>query len=130
MRILVDTQAFIWFVEDDKQLPAKIKIELEDIDNSIVISIASLWEMAIKMTLGKLQLGCNIEEMIDKVYQNGFEILPILPDHIIKLSKLDYFHRDPFDRIIISQGLSENMVIVSSDKVFDEYRIKRKWNKL
>jgi len=130
MRILVDTQAFIWFVEDDKQLPEKVKIELEDIDNSIVISIASLWEMAIKMTLGKLQLGCNIEEMIDKVYQNGFEILPILPDHIIKLSKLDYFHRDPFDRIIISQGLSENMVIVSSDKVFDEYRIKRKWNKL
>jgi len=129
MRILVDTQAFIWFVEDDKQLPAKIKIELEDIDNSIVISIASLWEMAIKMTLGKLQLGCNIEEMIDKVYQNGFEILPILPDHIIKLSKLDYFHRDPFDRIIISQGLSENMVIVSSDKVFDEYSIKRKWDK-
>ena len=126
MRILVDTQAFIWFVEDDNQLPEKIKIELEDIDNSIVISIASLWEMAIKMTLGKLQLGCNIEEMIDKVYQNGFEILPILPDHIIKLSKLDYFHRDPFDRIIISQGLSENMVIVSSDKVFDEYSIKKK----
>ena len=130
MRILVDTQAFIWFVEDDKQLPSKVKKELEDIDNSIIISIASLWEMTIKMTLGKLQLGCQIEEMIDKVYQNGFEILPILPDHIIKLSKLDYFHRDPFDRIIISQGLSENMVIVSSDKVFDEYRIKRKWDKL
>ena len=119
MRILVDTQAFIWFVEDDKQLPAKIKIELEDIDNSIVISIASLWEMTIKLSLGKLQIGCLIEEMIEKVYQNGFEILPILPDPIIKLSKLDYFHRDPFDRIIISQGLSENMVIVSSDKVFD-----------
>jgi len=130
MRILVDTQAFIWFVEDDKQLPAKIKIELEDIDNSIVISIASLWEMTIKLSLGKLHIGCLIEEMIDKVYQNGFEILPILPDHIIKLSKLDYFHRDPFDRIIISQGLSENMVIVSSDKVFDEYSIKRKWDKL
>ena len=130
MRILVDTQAFIWFVEDDNQLPEKIKIELEDIDNSIVISIASLWEMTIKLSLGKLNLGCLIEEMIDKVYQNGFEILPILPDHIIKLSKLDYFHRDPFDRIIISQVLSENMVIVSSDKVFDEYRIKRKWDKL
>ena len=130
MRILVDTQAFIWFVEDDNQLPEKIKIELEDIDNSIVISIASLWEMTIKLSLGKLNLGCLIEEMIDKVYQNGFEILPILPDHIIKLSKLDYFHRDPFDRIIISQGLSENMVIVSSDKVFDEYSIKRKWDEL
>ena len=129
MRILLDTQAFIWFVENDKQLPSKIKMDLEDLDNTIIISIASLWEMTIKMTLDKLQLDCDIEAMIDKIYRNGFEILPILPDHIIKLSKLDYFHRDPFDRIIISQGLSENMVIVSSDKVFDEYGIKRKWDK-
>ena len=129
MRILIDTQAFIWFVEDDKQLPKEIKTKLEDLDNSIIISIASLWEMTIKMSLGKLHLGCNIQEMIDKVYQNGFEVLPILPDHIIRLSKLDYFHRDPFDRIIISQGLSENMVIVSSDKAFDEYGVKRAWNK-
>lgn len=129
MRILIDTQAFIWFVEDDKQLPEEIKTKLEDLDNSIIISIASLWEMTIKMSLGKLHLGCNIEEMIEKVNQNGFEVLPILPEHIIRLSKLDYFHRDPFDRIIISQGLSENMVIVSSDKAFDEYGVKRAWNK-
>ena len=129
MRILIDTQAFIWFVENDKQLPTMIKKELEDFDNSLIISIASLWEMTIKISLGKLHLGCDIEEMIDKVYRNGFEILPILPEHIIKLSTLDYFHRDPFDRIIISQGLSENMVIISSDKVFDDYGVRRKWNK-
>ena len=129
MRILIDTQAFIWFVENDKQLPSKIKNELEDSDNMIIISIASLWEMTIKITLDKLHLSCDIEEMIDKVYRNGFEILPILPEHIIKLSTLEYFHRDPFDRIIISQGLSENLVIVSSDKVLDDYGVKRKWNK-
>ena len=129
MRILIDTQAFIWFVENDKQLPTMIKKELEDFDNSLIISIASLWEMTIKISLGKLHLVCDIEEMIDKVYRNGFELLPILPEHIIKLSTLDYFHRDPFDRIIISQGLSENMVIISSDKVFDDYGVRRKWNK-
>lgn len=129
MRVLIDTQAFIWFVENDKQLPAKIKKELEDSDNMIIISIASLWEMTIKITLDKLHLGCDIEEMIDKVYRNGFEILPILPEHIVKLSTLECFHRDPFDRIIISQGLSENLAIVSSDKVFDDYGVKRKWNK-
>ena len=130
MRILIDTQAFIWFVENDNQLPSKIKLEMEDSDNSILISIASLWEMTIKMTLGKLQLGSDIEEMIDNVYRNGFEILPILPEHIIKLSTLEYFHRDPFDRIIISQGLYEKMIIVSSDQVFDNYGIKREWDKL
>jgi PIN domain nuclease of toxin-antitoxin system len=129
MRILIDTQAFIWFVENDKQLPVKIKKELEDSGNSIIISIASLWEMVIKISLDKLQMGCDIEEMIDKIYLNGFEILPILPIHIIKLSKLDYIHRDPFDRIIISQSLSEDFQIVSSDRIFDDYGVRRKWNK-
>jgi len=60
MRILIDTQAFIWFVENDKQLPTMIKKELEDFDNSLIISIASLWEMTIKISLGKLHLGCDI----------------------------------------------------------------------
>ncbi len=127
MRIIIDTQAFIWFVENDNQLPNKIKKDLENTENTIIVSIASLWEMSIKMTLGKLSLSCDLREMIEKIYSNGFEIIPILPEHIIKLSTLDYFHRDPFDRIIIAQGLTENMIIASSDKIFDNYGIKRKW---
>ena len=127
MRILIDTQAFIWFVENDKQIPVKMKKYLENPENSIIVSIASLWEMTIKMSLGKLFLNCDIKEMTEKIYNNGFEILPILPEHIIKLSTLIYLHRDPFDRIIISQGLTENMPIVSSDKIFDNYGINRKW---
>ena len=127
MRILIDTQAFIWFVENDKQIPVKMKKYLENPENTIIVSIASLWEMTIKMSLGKLFLSCDIKEMTEKIYNNGFEILPILPEHIIKLSTLIYLHRDPFDRIIISQGLTENMPIVSSDKIFDNYGINRKW---
>jgi len=71
MKLLVDTQSFIWFVENDKQLPLKIKNELEDHNNIIIISIASLWEMAIKMSLGKLKLSCDLAKMIDKLYQNA-----------------------------------------------------------
>lgn len=127
MKILIDTQAFIWFVEDDRQLPSKIKDELENIENTIILSIASLWEMTIKMSLDKLKISCDIEEMIEKVYKNGFEILPILPNHIIKLSSLNYIHRDPFDRIIIAQGLSEDLTIVTSDAIFKEYGIRQKW---
>jgi len=127
MKLLVDTQAFIWFVEDDKQLPVKIRKELENSKNTVIVSIASLWEMTIKMTLGKLKISCDIEQMIDKLYLNGFETLPILPVHIIELSTLDYLHRDPFDRIIIAQGLSENITIVSSDNIFDLYKVKRNW---
>jgi PIN domain nuclease of toxin-antitoxin system len=93
------------------------------------VSIASLWEMTIKMSLGKLNVSCDIEEMIERVYRNGFEILPILPNHIIKLSTLEFVHRDPFDRIIISQSLSEDLPVVSSDKIFDGYGVRRKWEK-
>jgi PIN domain nuclease of toxin-antitoxin system len=127
MRLLIDTHAFIWFVENDKNLPHKIKKELEYSDNTIIVSIASLWEITIKLSLGKLLLTCDIEELIDKLFENGFELMPILPDHIIKLSTLDFIHRDPFDRIIISQGLSENIKIVRSDEVFDNYKVKRLW---
>ncbi|MEI6488976.1 MAG: type II toxin-antitoxin system VapC family toxin [Bacteroidota bacterium] len=128
MKFLIDTQAFIWFVENNKNLPTKIKKELENPENLIIVSIASLWEMTIKMSLGKLILNCEIDEMIEKVYANGFEILPILPEHIIKLSTLDSIHRDPFDRIIISQALTENIVLVSSDDIFDNYpKLKRVW---
>ena len=126
---MIDTQAFIWFVENDKHLPVKIKRLLEEPTHTIIISIASLWEMAIKISLDKLHLSCDIEEMISKIYLNGFEILPILPLHVIRLSKLDFIHRDPFDRIIVSQSLSEDLQIVSSDKIFDEYDAKRIWSK-
>jgi PIN domain nuclease of toxin-antitoxin system len=71
--------------------------------------------MTIKMSLGKLKLSGNIDSMIDKLYSNGFEILPIVPSHLISLSTLDFHHKDPFDRIIISQGISEEIQIISSD---------------
>ncbi len=128
MRLLIDTQAFIWFVENNKNLPTAIKKELENPANIIIVSIASLWEMTIKMSLGKLKVNCEIDVMIEKLYANGFEILPVLPEHIIKLSTLKYIHRDPFDRIIISQALSENIKLVSSDEVFDQYsKVTRIW---
>ncbi|MCX6156016.1 MAG: PIN domain-containing protein [Candidatus Kapabacteria bacterium] len=66
--------------------------------------------------------------MITNLYKNGFEILMILPEHIIKLSTLEHIHRDPFDRIIASQALFENISIVSSDEIFDNYKVHRKWH--
>lgn len=127
MRILLDTQAFIWFVENDKKLPKNVKYNIENYNNSIIISIASLWEMTIKLTLGKLKLNFSLEEMINKTAENGFEIMSILPIHLIKLSSLEMIHGDPFDRIIIAQGLAENIQIVTSDDVFEYYNINRLW---
>jgi PIN domain nuclease of toxin-antitoxin system len=123
MQYLVDTQSFIWFVEDDAKLPARIRILMENADSQLIISIASLWEMTIKMSLGKLVLSGDIEVMLDKVIANGFTILPIEPKHLIILSTLDFIHRDPFDRIIISQSISDGIPIISSDDIFRQYPI-------
>ena len=127
MKILLDTHAFIWFVEDDDQFPESLKRIIEKPSNDIYLSIASIWEMAIKIQLKKLDIEKSIKEIIELVSFNGFELLPILPEHIIKLSSLDFHHRDPFDRIVIAQGLVENQVVVSRDKVFDKYGIRRIW---
>jgi PIN domain nuclease of toxin-antitoxin system len=128
MKILLDTHAFIWFVEDSPQLTVSVKRIIEKTSNDIYLSIASIWEIAIKMQLKKLYIDKTIEEIIDLAIQNGFQLLPILPEHIIRLTTLEFHHRDPFDRIIIAQGLVEDQEIVSGDTVFDHYAIKRIWN--
>lgn len=83
--------------------------------------------MAIKISLGKLIINQPFENIINIIEKNGFEILPITYDHVAKVSKLSFHHRDPFDRMIIAQALSEKMTIVSHDSAFDLYRVKRIW---
>jgi PIN domain nuclease of toxin-antitoxin system len=128
MNLLLDTHAFIWFVENDSRIPDKTKTEIEKEANSILVSVASLWEITIKLSLGKIEVKAPLEKIIKEVAGNGFELLPILPEHFLALNKLAYHHRDPFDRIIIAQGLYENLPIVSKDIAFDEYKVKRIWN--
>ena len=126
MNILVDTQSFIWFIENDSRLPHSVKLLMED-SESLSVSVASFWEITIKASLGKLVIAENIADMMDKALLNGFKILPIEREHLIELSTLDFFHRDPFDRIIIAQSIAENMPIVSSDAVFQDYPVNCIW---
>ncbi|MDB5282091.1 MAG: twitching motility protein PilT [Bacteroidota bacterium] len=127
MNLLLDTHAFIWFVENDKQLPEKTKKEIENEANIIFVSVASLWEITIKLSLGKLVVKSPLKKIIKEVADNGFELLPILPEHLLALNKLEYHHRDPFDRAIIAQSSCEELAIVSIDLAFDSYKIKRIW---
>jgi PIN domain nuclease of toxin-antitoxin system len=124
MKLLIDTQSFIWFVEDDEKLSHSVKLLMEDSNNQLVISIACLWEITIKMNLGKLILSGDIATMINKASANGFEILLIEPKHLITLSSLELFHRDPFDRIMIAQAITENISIITSDEMFEQYSVK------
>jgi PIN domain nuclease of toxin-antitoxin system len=127
MDYLVDTQCFIWFVEDDERLPKHIKALMEQDNARLLVSIASLWEMTIKVSLGKLLLTDTLETIFARLEQNGFDVLPIDTNHLTTLSTLDHVHRDPFDRIIIAQAITENIPVISSDDVFAKYPVKRVW---
>ena len=126
MDILIDTQTFIWFFEDNPRLPLSIKKLMEN-NKSPVVSIASFWEITIKTSLGKLVIPENIAGLMGKALSKGFKILPIEREHLIVLSTLELTHRDPFDRLIIAQAIAENMPLVSSDDVFKQYPVNCVW---
>ena len=92
-----------------------------------MVSIASFWEITIKTSLGKLIVPEGISGLMDKALSECFKILPIKREHLIVLSTLDLIHRDPFDRIIIAQAIAENMPLVSSDDIFQQYPVKHIW---
>jgi len=127
MYILLDTNAFLWFCEDSRNLSPVAKQYIENPNNTSFISIASFWEIAIKISLRKMKLRIPFEEFIKLIEENGFKILSITFEHTVQLSKMEFHHRDPFDRLIIAQGIVEEQPVISSDSAFDKYEIKRIW---
>jgi PIN domain nuclease of toxin-antitoxin system len=128
MRLLLDAHAFLWFLEGSEQLSAPARGVIEDPANEILVSVATLWEIAIKHSLGRLELQKPFAELIpEQLTTNGFELLPVELSHISKVAALPFHHRDPFDRLIIAQALVEEMPIVGRDAEFDRYAVKRLW---
>lgn len=127
MNFLLDTHTFIWFINGDQSLPDKIIGKIKNIENQCFLSIASIWEIAIKIKLGKLQLSSDFDKMIDICAQNEIEILPITFEHIVENNKLDFHYRDPFDRLIIAQGIVEQLTILTKDENFRFYKVKCAW---
>jgi len=128
MEYLLDTHTFLWFINGDAQLSIKAKEAISDPDAIKYISIASFWEIAIKLNLGKLSLDMSFVDLRQQVADNGFEILPITFAHTAELIPLELHHRDPFDRIIIAQSISERLILISKDGNFEKYRqLKMLW---
>ena len=124
MGILLDTHVLIWLVEGDKNLSTVARSAIEDEDNSLYLSIASLWEITIKLSLGKLDLQLSVDEMVESfLIPGGIEILQIETSHLSILRDLPLHHRDPFDRLIIAQAQAEKMTLISADGVFDLYDV-------
>lgn len=127
MNLLLDTHTFIWFINGNKELSDKAKRIIENPSNKSYISIATIWEMAIKISLERLKINKPFESILEQILKNNFEILPITFEHTLLISKLSFHHRDPFDRIIIAQGHIEKMTIVTKDENFSKYNIKLLW---
>ena len=127
MNLLLDTNAFLWFSEDNKKLSSTAKSFIEDSENICFVSIASIWEMAIKTSLNKLKVKIGFKNLLEEIKKNDFDLLNISFEHTLKITDLEFHHRDPFDRIIIAQSLVEHFSIISSDKIFDKYNIERIW---
>ena len=127
-RLLLDTNAFLYFINNDTALSKKAK-KVVEAEVDLLISAASLWEIAIKFSIGKLTLPDTFGNFIPtQIYQNNIEILPITLPHLEKVSSLPFHHKDPFDRLIIAQSIVENLPVISSDVAFDLYGIERIWN--
>ncbi len=121
MKFLLDTHTFLWYLNGNPSLSKTAKNAIQNPDNYIQISIASLWEIAIKLNLKKLELDVEFGELERQIEILNFEVLNISLDQLNQLSSFDWHHRDPFDHLIISQALVENLTLISKDKQFKHY---------
>ena len=128
MRILLDTHTVLWWAADSAALSDEATKVIRNPRNYCFVSIASCWEMAIKVSIGKLRLTVPVERFVtEQIAENGFWQLPIEFRHVCKVESLPFHHRDPFDRLIVAQSSLEKMSVVSADKTLDLYGIKRIW---
>ena len=128
MQTLIDTHTLLWIVDNDPKLSKKAKSIYLNPDNDIYISLASIWEVVIKVSLQKLIIEDTVANFITtQIKGNSIKILDIKLKHIVALENLPYYHRDPFDRLIITQSMLEKIPVLSRDSIFDQYPIKRIW---
>ena len=126
MKQLLDTHTFIWFVMGNPKISTEVRTQIENNEN--LLSIASVWEMAIKYSSGKLSFDLPFEVFIEQqISNNGIDLLEIRTAHIKVVATLPLHHRDPFDRLLIAQAMVEQIPILSADSAFDAYSIQRLW---
>ena len=128
MNLLADTHAFIWSFSDTKKLSPIAAAEFKNPANQIFLSVASVWEMQIKIKLGQMVFADTLENIINEQQSvNSIQILPVQLAHALYLEKLPYHHKDPFDRLLISQAIVENLTLVSTDRAISLYPVKLLW---
>ena len=129
MRVLLDTHTLLWFLAGDERLSLRGRQIIGDPTADLLFSVASLWEIAVKHSLGKLPLARPFAETFPaQLDANAFATLPIRTDHLARLVDLPLHHRDPFDRLIIAQALAEGVPVLTRDRAFDAYAVDVIWD--
>lgn len=128
MRLLLDTHTFVWLDASPEDLSAEAQHILHDPNNDLLLSIVSIWEIQIKAQLGRLDLRGDLAVIIQEQQErNGIELLPITLPHVLALSELPFHHRDPFDRLLISQARVEDVILVTKDENIAKYHVDVLW---
>ena len=128
MNLLFDTHTFLWFTAGDSNLSQTARAAIEDENNNLYLSVASIWEIAIKVSIEKLELSEPFEVLIpDMLAENEIELLDISVNHAALITTMPFHHRDPFDRLIAAQAKTEQLTLVSADTIFDTYGVNRLW---
>lgn len=127
MKFLLDTNAFLWAATFDPRLSARANQILNDASNDFYLSVVSLWEVTVKVQIGKLQIPQDLGAFLQRTLNRELTILPIRPEHVLNLSKLPLLHRDPFDRMLVAQSMSESVAILSSDRKLRQYEVEIIW---
>jgi len=127
MKFLLDTHAFLWFQAGDDRLSRAARERMESDDAELFLSAASIWEMAIKASLGRLNIPMPVADYVTEKLQDGFRMLSIEWEHAAAVQKLPFHHRDPFDRLLIAQAAAERMPIITGDPIFRAYGANIIW---
>ncbi|MBZ5584184.1 MAG: type II toxin-antitoxin system VapC family toxin [Acidobacteriia bacterium] len=126
MAILLDTHAFLWWSQNDSRLSSRAREAI--VDSECFFSLASCWEVAIKVSLERLRFDRPVSQFFaEQLLAAGVSLIPIEFRHVMRVAQLPFHHRDPFDRLLIAQALEQDFSIVSSDRAFDAYGVKRIW---
>lgn len=127
MRVLLDTHTLIWWLVDHPHLSMRARHVIEDETNDIFVSAASVWEIATKRRIGKLETDPFVHGIEEEIATERFSTLPITASHAEKAGGFDHPHRDPFDRMLIGQAIVDGLVIISNESLFDEFGVLRLW---
>lgn len=128
MKLLLDTHALLWHFAGSASLSERARVAIEHVDAEVFASVASLWEIAIKLNAGKLALSYPFAALhAELLPKHGFQLLAILPRHLDLVASLPRHHRDPFDHLLVARALVENIEIVSNDSALDSYGVRRLW---